>query len=202
MDMKNAMKYLLFDQKQFFEECPKGLLIPALLTLLYTLISIVFVLPGDVLMAVIAILSAIIAVFLSWVIVAGLFLAGVKIIGYAKCTFKQMLTVTGYASAIMVIGALLSGLVGLIGTVDPIVTLLVQGAALFWCIPVWVFGIASITELPPNKVFICILIPIILMIVISIASYIITASLTESAALYTESGSRSESEFRMSQSSF
>ena len=200
MDMKNTMKYLLFDQKQFFEECPKGLLIPALLTLLYTLISVVFILPGDALTAVITILSAVIGVFLSWAVVAGLFLAGVNIIGHAKCTFKQMLTVTGYASAIMAIGALLSGLIGLIGTVDPIVTLALQGAVLFWCIPVWVFGIASITDLPPNKIFTCILIPIILMIVLSVASYIITASLVGSAAMSMESGSNQD--YKMMRSSF
>ena len=200
MDMKNTMKYLLFDQKQFFEECPKGLLIPALLTLLYTLISVVFILPGDALTAVITVISAMIGVFLSWAVVAGLFLAGVNIIGHAKCTFKQMLTVTGYASAIMAIGALLSGLIGLIGTVDPIVTLALQGAVLFWCIPVWVFGIASITELPPNKIFTCILIPIILMIVLSVASYIITASLVGSVAMSMESGSNQD--YKMMRSSF
>jgi len=200
MDMKNAMKYLLFDQKQFFEECPKGLLIPALITLLYTLISIVFILPGDALTAVITVLSAVIGVFLSWAIVAELFLAGVKIIGHAKCTFKQMLTVTGYASGIMAIGAVLSGLVGLIGTIDPIVTLALQGAVLFWCIPVWVFGIASITELPPKKIFTCILIPIILMIVLSIVSYVITASLVGSAAMATGSGSNPD--YKLMRSSF
>jgi len=200
MDMKNAVKYLLFDQKQFFEEAPKGLLIPALITLLYSLISIAFIITGDVLTVVITVIGGIIGVFLSWAIVAGMFLAGAKLIGYAKCTFKQMLAVTGYASAILAIGALLSGLVGLVGTVDTLVSLAVQGAVLFWCIPVWVFGIASITELPPKKVFTCILIPIILMIAMTVVSYIITASLTESAALYagSGSGSGSGSGFRMS----
>ncbi len=120
MDMKNAVKYLLFDQKQFFEEAPKGLLIPALITLLYSLISIAFIIPGDVMTAVITVIVGVIGIFLSWAIVAGLFLAGVKLLGYAKCTFKQMLAVTGYASAILAIGALLSGLVGLVGTVDPL----------------------------------------------------------------------------------
>lgn len=48
MNMKNAVKYLLFDQKQFFEESPKGLLIPALITLIYSLLAVVFILPGDV----------------------------------------------------------------------------------------------------------------------------------------------------------
>ncbi len=200
MDMKNAVKYLLFDQKQFFEECPKGILIPALITLLYSLLAVVFILPGDVMTAVITVIGGIIGVFISWAVVAGIFLAGVKVIGYAKCTFKQMLAVTGYASAILAIGALLSGLVGLVGTVDPLVTLAVQGAVLFWSIPVWIFGIASITELPPKKVFTCILIPIILMIAMTVVSYILTASLTESAALYagSGSGSGSGSGFRMS----
>ncbi|WP_304910541.1 Yip1 family protein [Methanocorpusculum sp.] len=200
MNMKNAVKYLLFDQKQFFEESPKGLLIPALITLIYSLLAVVFILPGDIFTAVITVVAGIIGIFISWAVVAGLFLAGVKILGYAKCTFKQMLAVTGYASAILAIGALLSGLVGLVGTIDPIVSLALQGAVMFWCIPVWIFGIASITELPPKKVFTCILIPIILMIVMSIVSYVITASLTESAALYAGSGSGSE--FKMSGSSF
>ncbi len=183
MNMKNAMKYLLFDQKQFFEECPKGLLLPALITLLYMLISIVFILPGNVFTVVITVISAIIEVFLSWVIVVGLFLAGVKIMGYAKCTFKQMLAVTGYASAILAIGALLSGLVGLIGTIDPLASLALQGAVLFWCIPVWIYGITSITDLPPKKVFTCILIPIILMIIMSIVFYVITASFSDTVAM-------------------
>jgi len=183
MNMKNAMKYLLFDQKQFFEEAPKGLLIPALITLLYTFITFGFILTGDVLTMIITVIGGIIGVFLSWMIVAGLFLAGVKLIGYAKCTFKQMLAVTGYASAILAIGALLSGLVGLVGTIDPLVTLAMQGAVMFWCIPVWIFGIASITELPPKKVFNCILIPIILMIAMSVVSYVITVAFADTLAL-------------------
>ena len=198
MNSKNAIIYLLFDQKQFFEECPKGLLIPVLITLAYTLLSIVFLIPADPFMAVMTVIGGVIGVFISWAVVAGMFLAGVKLIGYAKCTYKQMLAVTGYASAILAIGALLTGLVGLIGTVDPLMNLAVQGALMFWCIPVWVFGIASITELPPKKVFTCILIPIILMIVMSVVSYIMTASLTESAAIYAGSESGSAAEYKMS----
>ena len=196
MNIKNAIIYLLFDQKQFFAECPKGLLIPVLITLLYTLLSIVFILPADPLIAIITVIGGVIGVFVSWAVVAGMFLAGVKIIGYAKCTYKEMLAVTGYASAILAIGALLTGAVGLIGTVDTLMSLAVQGALMFWCIPVWVFGIASITELAPNKVFTCILVPMILMIVMSVVSYIMTASLTDSAAVYTDSGSAAE--FKMS----
>jgi len=200
MNTKNAIKNLLFDQKQFFEECPKGLLIPSVITLLYALITIIFSIPGDALIAVITVISVVIAVFISWVIVAALFFAGVKFIGYATCTFKQVLAVTGYASAILAIGSLFSGLVSLIGTIDPIANLVLQGAVMFWCIPIWIYGIASITELPPKKVFTCILIPIIIMIVFSIISYALTASFAGSAAI--SSGSGSGSNIRMTESPF
>lgn len=199
MDTKNAIKNLLFDQKQFFSECPKGLLPPMIITLVYALISMVFILPSDLFIAIITIISGIIGIFIAWVIVAAMFLAGVKLIGYATCTFKQMFIVTGYASAILAIGAVLSGLVGLIGTPDPLVSLILQGAVMFWCIPVWIYGIASITELEPKKILTCIIVPIIIMIVFSIITYALTASLTESADLYTSS---SGSSFTMSGSSF
>lgn len=189
MNSKNAIINLLFDQKQFFAEGRTGLLIPVLITLAYTLLSIVFLIPADPFMAVMTVIGGVIGVFISWAVVAGMFLAGVKLIGYAKCTYKQMLAVTGYASAILAIGAVLTGAVGLLGTIDPLMNLAVQGALMFWCIPVWVFGIASITDLAPKKVFTCILVPMILMIVMSVASYMMTASLTESAALYAGSGS-------------
>ena len=196
MDTKNAIKNLLFDQKQFFEECPKGLLIPVLITLLYTLITFVFTLSGDIFTAVITVISTIIGIFISWAVVAEMFLLGVKHIGHAKCTFTQMFTVTGYASAILAIGALLSGLVGLIGTPDLFVSLILQGAVMFWCIPVWIYGIASITDLEPKKIFNCILTPIIIMVVFSIISYAITAAFAGAAVASSGSG------FTMSKSSF
>ena len=74
-------------------------------------------------------------------------------------------------------------LVGLIGTIDPLASLALQGAVLFWCIPVWIYGITSITDLPPKKVFTCILIPIILMIIMSIVFYVITASFSDTVAM-------------------
>lgn len=171
MNMKNAVNYLLFDQKQFFAGAPKGLLIPVLLTLLYSLVSIIFILPGDALAAMITIISAVIGIFVSWAVVAAMFLVGVKLIAHAKCSFKQMFTVIGYASGILVIGALLSGLIGLIGTPDPLATLALQGAVLFWCIPVWIYGIASITDIEPKKVLTCIIVPIIVMIIVTLISF-------------------------------
>jgi len=189
MDTKNAIKNLLFDQKQFFSEYPKGLLPPMMITLAYALIAIVFSLSSDPLTAVLTVIGGIIGIFISWAVVAEMFLLGVKHIGHAKCTFTQMFTVTGYASAILAIGALLSGLVGLIGTPDLFVSLILQGAVMFWCIPVWIYGIASITDLEPKKVFNCILIPIIIMVVFSIISYAITASFSGAIAASSGSGS-------------
>ncbi|HJJ50206.1 MAG TPA: Yip1 family protein [Methanocorpusculum sp.] len=171
MNIKNAVNNLLFDQKQFFAGAPKGLLIPVLLTLLYSLVSIIFILPGDALTAMIVIISSVIGTLVSWAVVAAMFFAGVKLIAHAKCSFKQVFTVIGYASAILAIGAVLSGLIGLIGTPDPLATLALQGAILFWCIPVWIYGIASITDLEPKKVLTCIIVPIIVMVIVTLMSF-------------------------------
>lgn len=193
MNIITGLKNLLFNPKEFFENAPKGMLIPFIVTLVYGIVSLFASLPilfktmemlpselqgmeGIIIGT--TVVTTLITVFVTWIVVSLLFFACVKIIGYAKCSFKDMLRVISYPAVILTIQVILTALISLIGTPASIVTLILSGVFLFWTIPVWVFGIQSITGMETKAVFKCIAAPIILMIVVSIVSFVMTMNAT------------------------
>ena len=169
---------LLFDQRRFFEEnTNRGLLVPGVLTILYAIVSVIFSIPalsdaaaqvpgglGGTVVGISAV-SAILYLLLTWVVVSALFFFCLKFIGYAACSFRDVLSVCGYVSGILLVSAVLTGLVSLIGTPAAVLSLLLQGVFLLWSIPVWYFGFAAVCDIPQKKLKLSIAIPIIIMVV-------------------------------------
>ena len=173
---------LLFDQKTFFAQNKDGIKIPAVLTIIYAVVSAVFAIPilvtaaeaipGDFTAVVVGtgVVSSILGAVITWAIVSALFFACLKFIGYAECSFRQILSICGYVSGIMIIQAVLTGLVSFIGTPAPILLLILQGVFLLWSIPVWYFGFASVCDIPKKKLKTAVAVPVILMTAITVIS--------------------------------
>ncbi|MDO5844758.1 MAG: YIP1 family protein [Methanocorpusculum sp.] len=189
MNIITGFKNLLFNQKAFFADAPKGFLVPVLITLIYAVVAVIASLPaltptlntvGELAGFVIGVtvVSTIIVIFATWIIVSLIFFACVKVIGYAKCSFKEMLRVISYPAVILTISSVITGLITLIGTPNAIATLILSGAFLVWTIPIWVFGIQSITEMEVKKIVKCIAAPVIIMIIITIVSTVMAMSAT------------------------
>lgn len=173
---------LLFDQKTFFaQNAGKGLLLPAVLTVVCAVVSALLAIPalqsaasvvpfggGAVLAA--GVFAMVFDVFLNWVVVSALFFASLKFIGYAKCTYKQSLAVCGYVSVIILVQTVLLSLVGMIGSPLPVLTLLLQGVFLLWSVPVWYFGFASLCDVPEKKLRTVVAVPVIVMAAFAVIS--------------------------------
>lgn len=192
MNIITGIKNILFDQKAFFENAPKGLGVPVLVTAIYAVVSLIIALQsvmemssmfGDMGAFVIGIsaVTTIITVFVTWLLTTLFFFACLKLIGYAKCSFKEVLNVVSYGAIPLTIYAVIVGLVSLIGTPDTLATLILSGVILLWTIPIWLFGFESITDIPRKKIVICILIPVAIMVIISVVSFLMTATADPSA---------------------
>ncbi len=188
MNILTGLSHLLFNQKEFFEhDAPKGIKLPLLITVIYSFVAILSTLPavsglmtsvpdglGGVII-VTSVVSTVITILISWLIVALIFFALVKIIGYATCSYKDVLGVTGYVSALLIIYSLITYLVSFIGTPNTLVTLILSGVFLLWSIPVWYFGLLSVCgDIPRKKIIISIAIPVIIMVITSVVSYAMT----------------------------
>ena len=165
---------LFFDQKAFFEN-RDGLKAPIIITLIYAVISAVASIP--ILMSTSAVVpaelfgvlvgatavSSVISAVVVWFVVSAFFFACLKFIGYAECSYKQVLAVCGYVSAILIFQSVFTGLVSLIGTAPTVLLLVLQGVFLLWSIPVWYFGFASVCEIPEKKLKMSVAVPVIVM---------------------------------------
>lgn len=188
MSLLQSTYNLLFDSKRFFEETKiEKIGKPLLITIIYAVVSSLVTIPtllmassavpavggidlGGVII-VSGVISTIFTVIISWILVALIFFALLKIIGYATCKYGQVLSVCGYVSAILMIESILMGLIALIGNVPSVVTLILNGVFLLWSIPVWYFGFASISpETPEKKLKLAIAIPVIIMVLFTIIS--------------------------------
>ena len=176
---------LLFDQKTFFaENKPAGLKIPILVTAVYAVVSALVSIPllGEAAALVPAelsgiiigtgIISTLIMTFITWVFVSALFFACLKFIGYAVCSFKDILSVCSYVSVILIISSVLTLLVWFIGAAPAVLLLALQGVFLLWSIPIWYFGFAAVCDIPAKKLKMSIAVPVILMVVVSLFSLI------------------------------
>lgn len=185
MNTFSSLYNLLFDQKTFFaENVPKGLKIPFLITAVYAevsalasiplLVDATALVPAELSGVVIGsgIVSAVIMTFVTWVFVSAMFFACLKFIGYAECSFKEILAVCSYVSVILIISAVLTTLVWFIGTAPAILLLALQGVFLLWSIPVWYFGFASVCDIPAKKLRVCVAVPVIVMVLFSLMSLI------------------------------
>ena len=118
------------------------------------------------------VISTLIMTFITWVFVSALFFACLKFIGYAVCSFKDILSVCSYVSVILIISSVLTLLVWFIGAAPAVLLLALQGVFLLWSIPVWYFGFAAVCDIPAKKLKMSIAVPVILMVVVSLFSLI------------------------------
>ena len=172
---------LLFDQKAFFEN-RAGLRIPIILTLVYALISTAAGIPIIISTAAglsegifgmlvgTAAVSSVISAVVVWFAVSAFFFACLKFIGYAECSYKQVLAVCGYVSAILILQSVFTGLVSLIGTAPAVLLLVLQGVFLLWSVPVWYFGFASVCSIPEKKLRMSVAVPVIVMSLFTVIS--------------------------------
>ena len=101
------------------------------------------------------------------------FFACLKFVGYAECSYKQVLEVCGYVSAILIVQSVFTGLVSLIGAAPAVLLLLFEGVFLLWSIPVWYFGFASACNIDEKKLRLSVAVPVIVMAVITSAGVIL-----------------------------
>ena len=172
---------LLFDQKAFFEN-RAGLRIPIILTLVYAVISTAAGIPIIISTAAgisegifgmlvgITVVSSVISAVVVWVAVSAFFFACLKFIGYAECSYKQVLAVCGYVSAVLILQSVFTGLVSLIGTAPTVLLLILQGVFLLWSVPVWYFGFASVCSIPEKKLRMSVAVPVIVMALFTVIS--------------------------------
>ena len=175
---------LFFDQKSFFEN-RNGLRVPIILTLVYAVVSTVAGIPimmstaagipselFGILIGTAAV-SAVISAVVVWFAVSAFFFACLKFVGYAECSYKQVLEVCGYVSAILIVQSVFTGLVSLIGAAPAVLLLLFEGVFLLWSIPVWYFGFASVCNIDEKKLRLSVAVPVIVMAVITSAGVIL-----------------------------
>lgn len=170
---------LFFDQKAFFEN-REGLRAPIILTLVYAVISVIASipvllstaaqLPGEffgVLVGATAVSSVISAVVV-WFVISAFFFACLKFIGYAECSYKQVLAVCGYVSGILIFQSVFEGLVSVIGTAPAVLILVFEGVFLLWSVPVWYFGFKSVCDIEEKKLRMSVAVPVIVMAVFTV----------------------------------
>lgn len=184
MNLINSVKNLLFNPTEFFKTAPKGFFVPILVTLIYAAVSVIVSLPTYLsiagthpnLAAVIAgtsIVSAVIVIFVTWILLSLFFFGCLKIIGYAKCSYKEVLKVVSYGAVPLTIQVIVTWLIGFIGTPEPVLTIILSGAFLIWTIPIWIAGFESITDIPRQKIITCVMIPVIVMVIVTITSFVL-----------------------------
>lgn len=172
---------LLFDQKVFFENMV-GLRVPIILTLVYAVISTAAGMPilmsnaagisGGIfgLLVGVTAVSSVISAVVIWFAVSAFFFACLKFIGYAECSYKQVLSVCGYVSGILIFQSVFAGLVSLIGTAPTVLLLILQGVFLLWSVPVWYFGFASVCDIHEKKLRMSVAVPVIVMALFTVIS--------------------------------
>lgn len=161
-----AAKTLLFDQPQFFrkEEFVSGLKLPLTLTTIYACVAAVFQSGGDIMSAI----SIMAMIFIGWILVTAVFYLFVHKLGHAECDPKNILAVTGYGSVPLLIGTVLSLLIGFFGGMSALMTALFNIGVLLWCIPIWVYGISLVADVSPKQALTLIAVPIIAMMAMDI----------------------------------
>lgn len=164
---------LFFNQRVFFEEdasLKAG--IPFLLTLGYAVlaaISAYIAASGlDVSIGIAGAAGAGFTVLIAWILLSLVFLISLKVIGRAACTYKNVLCVCGYVSALMMFETLLTLILSLIGAANPVVLLLLSGVFLLWSIPVWYFGFRASAASSDKRVMISVIVPVIIMAIVTI----------------------------------
>ena len=120
-----------------------------------------------------AAVSSVISAVVVWFAVSAFFFACLKFVGYAECSYKQVLEVCGYVSAILIVQSVFTGLVSLIGAAPAVLLLLFEGVFLLWSIPVWYFGFASVCNIDEKKLRLSVAVPVIVMAVITSAGVIL-----------------------------
>lgn len=185
MHIFSSLYNLLFDQKTFFSgNAPSGLKIPILVTALYAVVSALVsipllseaaaLVPAELSGIIIGtgVVSSLIGTFISWVFVSVLFFACLKFIGYAACSFKDVLAVCGYVSVISGISAVLTVLVWFIGPAPAVLLVVLELVFLLWSVPVWYFGFSAVCDVPAKKMRVCVAVPAVLMAAVSLLSLI------------------------------
>ncbi|HJJ97340.1 MAG TPA: YIP1 family protein [Methanocorpusculum sp.] len=167
MEITNATKTLLFTQQQFFqnESFHRRLALPALLTILYAGTAAAFA-AG---MNVSGLAGHFVLNLIAWPLIAALFYFFLRVIGHARCGYVPVLAVTGYAAVPLLIGTVLTGVISsTVGGFSGVLTALMSAAVLLWCIPIWVYGIAAVTNLPVKSVLFLLIIPVLLIFAVEL----------------------------------
>lgn len=193
MEYTRSAKTLLLAQRQFFLEkqpAASGLGLSAGLTLLYGCIAALFGSNGDPVSA----LTILGTVLIGWIIVTGVFFVCITRIGHASCSFRSVAEVTGYGSVPLLIGTVLTGVISLTtGGFSSELTTLMNFVVLFWCIPIWVYGLSAVSGLPLRNVLTLIAVPILAMAALELWSLFagtgMAAAGTSSGGFGTGSGS-------------
>lgn len=175
MQITLAAKTLLFEQQQFFrkESFSGHLTLPALLTLLYACIAAVCTSGGNIFSGV----GTAVMILIAWIVVAAVFYLAIKVIGHTECTYTPILAATGYASVPLLIGTLITSIVTTtVGGFSTILTALMTTAVLFWCIPIWVYAVSAVINLPAKAVLHILILPILLIFVVELGSIFVTGS--------------------------
>lgn len=193
MNILIELKNLLIDQREFFKTAPKGLKIPFLITLIYALISSIASIPPLMTVAdslkgnmgtaviIISVLSVIISAFIVWIFVSLMFFISLRLFGKINCKFEDVMGVVSYGAVPLSIEVIITSLISLIGTPDPLAALLLSGAILFWTVPIWVFGFQSITDEPENKIMKCVIAVVIVMAAATLISFGMSMSAAQTA---------------------
>lgn len=175
MQITLAAKTLLFEQQQFFrkESFSGHLTLPALLTLLYACIAAVCTSGGNIFSGV----GTAVMIVIAWIVVAAVFYLAIKVIGHTECRYTPILAATGYASVPFLIGTLVTSIVTTtVGGFSTTLIALMTIAVLFWCIPIWVYAVSAVINLPAKAVLHILLLPILLIFVVELGSIITTGS--------------------------
>lgn len=185
MSFAEDIKLLLFNPKEFFTDSkdPESLRLPLVFTAVTALITAITAYTASEatadmigmpelteMLGIISAISGFIMIFISWVFMAVVFFIFVKFITHSESGLRPFLAVTGYASLPILIGLILTFIIGFItpdiftGWLGFLLDLLI----LLWCIPIWLYGFSAATNAEPGMIFKAIAIPIILMILFSI----------------------------------
>lgn len=167
MEITNATKTLLFTQQQFFrnESFHGRIALPALLIILYAGTAAVFTAGVNVS----GLAGNFVLNLIAWPLVAALFYFFLRVMGHVECGYVPVLAVTGYAAVPLLIGTVLTGIISsTVGGFSGVLTALMSAAILLWCIPIWVYGIAAVTNLPVKSVLVLLIIPVLLIFAVEL----------------------------------
>lgn len=186
MTSVNDMKALLLNPKEFFaleETKLDSLKFPVIITAVYAIIVAIaaYVTSGTAadmigmpemagILGVVGVITGLLSVFVGWVFMAVVFFIFVKFITHTETPIRPFLAVTGYASLPLLVGSLLTLIVGFFisGIFDGWLGFLLNLLILLWCLPIWLYGFSAATKVPVNLIFKAILIPVVLMILMGL----------------------------------